>query len=808
MLVSYKWLQEYIDLADIQPKDIAEKMTRSGIEIDFIHKRNQGATNVVVGYVVDKQQHPDADKLNVCQVDVGEEEPVQIVCGAHNVDSGQYVAVAKVGARLPGGMKIKKAKLRGQESHGMICSLQELGIENKLVPKQYAEGIYVFPQTATVEAGEDVLQLFALDDEVLELDLTANRSDCMHMLGVAYELAALYDRPVKQPKVKVREIKETAESHLAVSVEDPEDTPLYQAIIIKDIKVGPSPVWLQNRLMSAGIRPISNVVDVTNYVLLEYGQPLHAFDYHTLGSKKIHVRRAQENETFTTLDGIKRELSSEQLVVTNGKLPVALAGVMGGLDSEVTNDTSMIVLEAAAFHPTLVRRSAKKSNLRSDSSARFEKGINVWRVHEAAKRAAYLIQELAGGVVLQGVVEEDHRTNKQVVISLNLKEMNHRLGTELSISEVAGIIGRLQFPCEKVEEDLVVTIPSRRQDILIKEDLYEEVARIYGYDDLPSTLPIGTATQGKRTDYQLSRRNAGLCLRSSGLSEVISYSLTSKKKAAQFAKEENYPIVIDKPMSEERSVMRTSLLPHLYDIAAYNINHKNPDLFIYELGSVFLSKEATLTELPYEQERVAAFISGSYLSHKWQGEEKQADFFVLKGILEGLFTSLGLSKRVRFEATQQDGLHPGRAANVFVDEKPMGYMGQVHPSLQKKLGLNESYVFDLHIEAILNVSVDTHVYQGVPRYPSIVRDIALVVDRDVSVATLEQLINATGGDLLTAVTLFDVYEGEHMEEGKKSVAFSLTYRHAERTLTDEDVQQTHEQVLSALTDQLNAVLRS
>ncbi|GAF13430.1 phenylalanyl-tRNA synthetase beta chain [Bacillus sp. JCM 19045] len=808
MLVSYKWLQDYIDLADIQPIEIAEKMTRSGIEIDFVHKRNHEATNVVVGYVMDKQQHPDADKLNVCQVDIGDEEPVQIVCGAPNVDSGQFVAVAKVGARLPGGMKIKKAKLRGQVSQGMICSLQELGIENKLVPKQYAEGIYVFPQTETVKPGDDVLALFALDDEVLELDLTANRSDCMHMLGVAYELAALYDRPVKMPKVKVREIKETAESHLSVSVEDGEDTPYYQAIVIKDIKVEPSPVWLQNRLTAAGIRPISNVVDVTNYVLLEYGQPLHAFDYHALGSKQIHVRRAKEKEAFTTLDGEQRELSSEQLVVTNGKVPVALAGVMGGLDSEVTNDTTMVVLEAAAFQPTLVRLSAKQSSLRSDSSARFEKGINVWRVNEAARRAAYLIQELAGGVVLQGVAEEDHRATKQVVISLNLNEMNHRLGTELSISEVAGIIGRLQFPCEKVEADLVVTIPSRRQDILIKEDLYEEVARIYGYDHLPSTLPVGTATQGKRTDYQSARLNVENSLRSSGLSEVISYSLTSKSKAALFAQKDLHPIAIDKPMSEERSVMRTSLLPHLYDIAAYNINHKNQDLFIYELGSVFLTEETSLTELPHEQERVAAFVSGTYLEHKWQGEKKQADFFLLKGILEEVFAALGLSKRVRYEATEQDGLHPGRSARILIDEEPMGYIGQVHPSLQKKLGLNESYVFDLQIEAILRLNKDNKLYQGVPRYPAIVRDIALVVDHDISVATLEQLIVSTGGELLTAVSLFDVYEGEHMEAGKKSVAFSLTYRHAERTLTDEDVQHAHTKVLVALTEQLNAVLRS
>lgn len=808
MLVSYKWLQEYIEVSDISPQEIAEKMTRSGIEIDFIHERNLGATNVVVGYVQEVHQHPDADKLNVCQVDIGQEELVQIVCGAPNVAEGQHVAVAQVGARLPGGIKIKKAKLRGQVSQGMICSLQELGIENKLVPKQYTEGIYVFSNSSDVTPGQDVLEIFSLDDSILELDLTANRSDCMHMLGVAYELAALYDRPVKMPKIKVREIKETAESQLNVSVENKEDTPFYQATMIKNVKIESSPLWMQNRLMAAGIRPISNVVDVTNYVLLEYGQPLHAFDYDALGAKKIHVRRATSNESFTTLDGEERTLSDEQLVVTNGKIPLALAGVMGGLDSEVTEDTTTIVLEAAAFHPTIVRRSAKISGLRSDSSARFEKGINQSRVGEAARRAAYLIQELAGGVVLHGTVEADNRSSKEVIIALNLEEMNTRLGTTLSISEVAGIIGRLQFPCEKVGEDLHVTVPNRRGDILIKEDLYEEVARIFGYDDLPSTLPSGTTTQGKRSDYQVSRVKAEQYLRSAGLSEVITYSLTSKEKASVYAPEGIKPIRIDKPMSEERSVMRTSLLPHLYDIAAYNLSRRNNNLFVYERGSVFLTDQESLTQLPKEQEQIAALISGDYLSHPWQGEKKEVDFFLLKGIMEGLFETLGLTERIQFVQHQSEGFHPGRTADVQFDGKTIGILAQVHPSVQKHLDLKETYVFELNLETLLNAEQKTVNYAGVPRYPAIVRDIALVVDEQVTVAKLKQVIEESGGELLKEVALFDVYSGEHMEAGKKSVAFSLTYRHKDRTLTDEEVQNAHEYVLQALTEKAGAVLRS
>ncbi|MED4129219.1 phenylalanine--tRNA ligase subunit beta [Shouchella miscanthi] len=808
MLVSYEWLQHYIEIDDITPEEIAEKMTRSGIEIDFIHNRNNGATNIVVGYVKAIEQHPDADKLNVCQVDIGEEEPVQIVCGAPNVDAGQYVAVAKVGARLPGNVKIKKAKLRGQLSQGMICSLQELGIEGKLVPKRYAEGIYVFPEGAEVDPGDDVLAIMALNDRVLELDLTANRSDCMHMIGVAYELAALYDRPVKLPKAKVREIKEAAEDYISVQVDHAEETPFYQALVIKNVQVGPSPAWLQNRLMAAGIRPISNVVDVTNYVLLEYGQPLHAFDCHALGTGKIHVRRAYSDESFTTLDGIERTLSQEQLVITNGKEPVALAGVMGGLDSEVTDSTTTIVLEAASFAPGLVRKSSKRNNLRSDSSARFEKGVNESRIGEAARRAAYLIQDLAGGQVLSGDVTVDHRVKKETTISLNLDQMNHRLGTTLSISEVASIMGRLQLPCEKVDHDLVVTIPERRKDLVIKQDLYEEVARIHGYDNIPSTLPIGTTTQGKRSPKQLIRTQIRSVLSASGLADVISYSLTSPAKAARFVDDVYQPIRIDKPMSEERSVMRTSLLPHLYDIAAHNRNHRNQDLFIYELGSVFLTTEETLTTLPREEERVAGFISGTYLNHMWQGEKKQSDFFLLKGMVEQLFASLGLTDIVSFKQVEQADFHPGRTATVLLKGEPIGIIGQVHPALQDEWNLDESYVFELTIESIFTQANQMVLYQGVPKFPSIGRDIALVVDQHIPVADLTTVIQAAGGSLLKQVSLFDLYEGDHLEDGKKSVAFSLTYRHNERTLTDEEVQEQHEQVLQALTDTYQATLRS
>ncbi|WZY00753.1 phenylalanine--tRNA ligase subunit beta [Bacillus sp. FSL W7-1360] len=805
MLVSYKWLQEYVDVSDQTPQDIAEKMTRGGIEIDFVHVRNSGVSDVVVGYVKEIAPHPDADKLRVCQVDIGAEETVQIVCGAANVDAGQFVAVAKVGARLPGGMKIKKAKLRGQVSHGMICSLPELGIDSALIPKHAAEGIYVFAPDAGVVVGQDVRALFALNDDVLELDLTPNRSDCMHMLGVAYEVAALYDRTVHVPEVSTLERTET--TSISVRVENRDDTPYYQATAIAGVTVAPSPLWLQNRLMAAGIRPINNVVDVTNYVLLEYGQPLHAFDHEAFGSKEVLVRRAQEGERFTTLDGVERLLTGEQLVVTNGTTPVALAGVMGGRDTEVNEKTTTILLEAAAFHPTVVRHSARTASLRTDSSARFEKGINEARVVEAAQRAAALIQELAGGTIL-ACAAADHRQLAQVVVSLNIDAMNKRLGTSLSFADVGDMMRRLQFSYEECGENLKVMIPARRADIRIPEDLYEEIARIYGYDRLPVTLPEGVMAQGKRTIYQEKRQRAKRFLEGAGLSEVISYSLTSKENAVRYMEEDCKPIQLSMPMSEARSTMRTSLLPHLYDICTHNLNHKNNDLFIYETGSVFLTTEATLTASPKATERLAALVTGRYLTHPWQGEEKQVDFFLLKGILEGLFAALRVEKEITFTACTRDGFHPGRTARIALHGTEIGFLAQVHPSVAEQLDLKETYVCELDLETLLTCEQTQNVFAGVPRYPAVTRDIALVVDTTVATGTLQSLIYSAGGALLTNAALFDVYEGEHMDEGKKSVAFALTYRHAERTLTDEEVTNVHEQVLAVLEKEAGATLRA
>lgn len=804
MLVSYKWLQDYVNLNGISAAELAEKITRSGIEVDGVEKLSDGVKSVVVGEVLECTQHPQADKLKVCKVDIGEGEPVQIICGAPNVAKGQKVPVAKAGAVLPGNFKIKRAKLRGEESNGMICSLQELGIEGKLVPKEFADGIYVFPADAKV--GSDALALLNMDDEVLELDLTPNRADALSMIGVAYETAAILNESVQLPEISYEASEEKASDYISVKVEAPKENPLYTAKIIKNVKIGPSPLWMQGRLMSAGIRPHNNVVDITNYILLEYGQPLHAFDYDRFGSKEVVIRLAKEGEKITTLDDTERTLTSEQLVITNGTVPVALAGVMGGADSEVSDDTTTILLESAYFTGGSVRSTSKYHGLRSEASSRYEKGVDPNRVRPAAERAAQLIAKYAAGEVLEGLVEDDHLTIEPAVVSITLEKINRVLGTNITSAEVVKIFERLQFEAAVEEDVFTVTVPTRRGDITIEEDLIEEVARLYGYDRLPKTLPSGAATPGGLSKIQEKRRTARGFLEGAGLYQAITYSLTSEEKASMFSIEKRPPVTLSMPMSEERSRLRLSLVPQMLEAISYNVARKNESVALYEIGSIFLNEGEG--KQPEEREHIAGAVTGLWVDHAWQGEKKPVDFYVVKGILEGLFKKLGLEERISWQAVQMDGMHPGRTAEVLLDEEVIGFAGQVHPNLQKDLDLKETYVFEIQAGPVFDYELPELRYVPIPRYPSIARDIALVVDKDVHAAALESIIKDSGRKLLREVHVFDLYEGKNMEEGKKSIAFSLTYADPERTLTDEEVTKTHEKVLAALKEKAGAELRS
>jgi phenylalanyl-tRNA synthetase beta chain len=803
MFVSYKWLQDYVDLSGVTASELAEKITKSGIEVEGVDLLSEGISGVVVGYVLEREQHPNADKLSKCLVDVGEESPVQIICGAKNIAQGQKVAVAKVGAVLPGNFKIKRAKLRGEESHGMICSLQELGMEGKIVPKEYSEGIFVFPEDAKV--GEDALTMLNRDDEVLELGLTPNRSDCLSMLGVAYEVAAILGKEVRLPEIPVETIEEKASDYIAVKIEAQEDNPLYVAKVIKNVKIGPSPIWLQTRLMAAGIRPHNNVVDITNYILLEYGQPLHAFDYDQLGSREIVVRKARNGEEIVTLDDVKRSLTADHLVITNGEKAVALAGVMGGANSEVSEETTTVLLESAYFTGAVVRKASKDFGLRSEASARFEKGVDPNRVHDAAERAAYLMAQYANGEVLEGSVEANTIKIEPAVVSIKLEKINRVLGTILSMSEVEQIFARLQFEVAVDGETITVTAPTRRGDIQIEEDLIEEVARLFGYDNIPMTLPVGSSTPGKLTAYQEKRRIVRQYLEGAGLYQAITYSLTSEEKVAQYSMGETEAIRLSMPMSEERSILRLSIVPQLLEVLKYNGARQNDSVGVYETGAVFLANSGE--ELPEEREHLAAAVSGIWHNHLWQGEKKHVDFYVLKGVLEGMFAKLGLTEKVNYLQASIDGLHPGRTAEVILNGEKVGFIGQVHPNVQKKLDLKDTYVFELSLKSVLEVATEALHYEAIPRFPSITRDIALVVDKEKSAGDLKSIIVEAGGRVLKEVNVFDLYEGDRMEEGKKSIAFSLKYIDPERTLTDEDITKTHEKVLQGLKEKAEAVLR-
>lgn len=803
MFVSYKWLQEYVDLDGISPAELAEKITRTGIEVESVEFRGEGIKNVVVGHVLEKEKHPNADKLNKCLVDIGEGEPVQIICGAPNVDKGQKVAVAKPGAWLPGHVKIKRSKLRGEESNGMICSLQELGVESKLVQKEFANGIYVFPND--VEVGQDAVPLLGLDDTIIELGLTPNRADCLSMLGVAYEVAAILGRDVKLPETDVQEVSDKATEAISVRVDAKEAAPLYTLKVIRNVKIGPSPLWMQVRLMAEGIRPHNNVVDITNYILLEYGQPLHAFDYDKLGSKEIVVRMAHEGEKIVTLDDQERTLKSSHLVITNGTVPVAMAGVMGGANSEVSDSTTTVLLESAYFDAQTIRTASKDHGLRSEASSRYEKGIDPNRVYPAAERAAMLMAKYAGGEVLSGIVEANHFRVEPAVVTITLEKINRVLGTNITQEEVLDIFKRLQFEAKYEVGRFTVVVPTRRGDITIEEDLIEEVARLYGYDNLPKTLPAGAGTQGGLTKIQKKRRVTKRFLEGAGLYQATTYSLTSEEKARQYALEKREPVRISMPMSEERSVLRLSILPHLLESVAYNVARKNNSVALYEVGNVFLKKAEG--EQPEEQEHLAGAITGLWVANLWQGEKKAVDFFVAKGILEGLFEKLGVADAVSFQAQEIDGLHPGRTAKILLGGNVIGFVGQVHPNVQKELDIKETYVFELKLGPVYDYPVEPIQYQPIPRFPAVTRDIALVVDRGVEAGHLQTVIEEAGGALLKSVSIFDLYDGEHMEPGKKSIAFSLTYYDPERTLTDEEVVSQHEKVLAAVKEKTGAELR-
>lgn len=800
MLISNEWLKEYVTIDD-SVSNLAERITRTGIEVDDLIDYTKDIKNLVVGFVKSKEKHPDADKLNVCQVDIGEDEPVQIVCGAPNVDAGQYVIVAKVGGRLPGGIKIKRAKLRGERSEGMICSLQEIGISSNYIPKSFESGIYVFSEAQV--PGTDALQALYLDDQVMEFDLTPNRADALSMIGTAYEVAALYNTKMTKPETTSNELDLSANDELTVTIENEDKVPYYSARVVHDVTIEPSPIWMQARLIKAGIRTINNVVDISNYVLLEYGQPLHMFDQDAIGSQQIVVRQANEGEKMTTLDDTERELLTSDIVITNGQTPIALAGVMGGDFSEVKEQTSNIVIEGAIFDPVSIRHTSRRLNLRSESSSRFEKGIATEFVDEAVDRACYLLQTYANGKVLKDRVSSGELGAFITPIDITADKINRTIGFDLSQNDIVTIFNQLGFDTEINDDVITVLVPSRRKDITIKEDLIEEVARIYGYDDIPSTLPVfDKVTSGQLTDRQYKTRMVKEVLEGAGLDQAITYSLVSKEDATAFSMQQRQTIDLLMPMSEAHASLRQSLLPHLIEAASYNVARKNKDVKLFEIGNVFFANGEG--ELPDQVEYLSGILTGDYVVNQWQGKKETVDFYLAKGVVDRVSEKLNLE--FSYRRADIDGLHPGRTAEILLENKVVGFIGELHPILAADNDLKRTYVFELNFDALMAVSVGYINYQPIPRFPGMSRDIALEVDQNIPAADLLSTIHAHGGNILKDTLVFDVYQGEHLEKGKKSIAIRLNYLDTEETLTDERVSKVQAEIEAALIEQ-GAVIR-
>ena len=797
MLVSYNWLKQYTNVED-NANALAEKITRGGIEVEGVEYLAEEISNVVVGYVVSKEKHPDAEKLNVCQVNVGEEENLQIVCGAPNVDAGQYVIVAKVGAKLPG-IKIKKAKLRGVESQGMICSLAELGLSKSVVPKNYQEGIYVFETEQ--ELGSDVVEVLGLNDYILDLSITPNRADALSMRGLTYELGALYNNKVGFNDVEKEENYEATSLQVAIESDSCRN---YVGQVVKNVEVKSSPLWLQTRLMNSGIRPINNIVDITNYVLLEFGQPMHAFDKDLVGDK-IVVRDAKEGEVLETLDGEERKLQTTDLVITDGTRAIALGGVMGGKNTEVSEETKNIILESAYFNPTSVRRTSAAHGLRSDSSARFEKGIDPNMQKAALARAVELILELCPNAVVEssvGVVNKE----EEKVVEITTSYINNYLGITLSTEEIVAILEGLSFTVEVTGENLVVKVPTRRPDISIKQDLVEEVIRIYGYDNLASTLPkFSKTTKGGLTYSQRMVRDLRAVYASLGFNDTINYSLVSEEEATEYTLEDHHKVRLLMPMTETHSTLRQSLVPGLLNTVQYNVARKQKDLKLLEIGRVFFGSGDDNIQ-PKETLYLSAALTGEERATKWLKESSSLDFFAAKGYLEVVFDRLGLDEKVTYKKSKLEGMHPGRFAEVYLGEKRIGFIGEVHPQVADKLGLNTTYVFEINLDEVISESKVKPKYEEVTKYPEITRDIAMLVDVKDEYQNIYNVIESVNSKLITKVELFDLYVGAELLVGKKSLALTITYSDKQKTLTDEEVTAVHDKVLSALTE-YGAIIR-
>ncbi|MFW6386661.1 MAG: phenylalanine--tRNA ligase subunit beta [Bacillota bacterium] len=800
MKLSYNWLQSYIDFP-FSPEELAHELTMTGLEVEGIEYLGKELEGVVIGRITEINDHPNADKLVICQVDAGK-ETVQVVTGAPNVKEGIMVPLAPAGVTLPPG-KVEETNLRGKMSEGMICSKDELGLM-----EERADGIMVLSEEA--EEGDKFIEYMGLDDYVLEFDLTPNYAHCLGVLGVAREVKALLaeEKEIAYPEVEIEDpVPEDAGDYIDVSIEDPELCPRYTARIIRDVEIKPSPEWMQQRLRAAGIRPINNIVDITNYVLLEYNQPLHAFDYDKVAGKKIIVRRAEAGETLLTLDGEERDLDEEMLVIADRDKPTGLAGVMGGAESEVTEETDTILLEAAFFKPENIRKTSRRLGLRSEASHRFERGIDIENVAEASRRACQLFEKYAGGKVLTGLVDSYPRPYEQKEITLNVKRVNNILGIELKKEEIVSILEGLEFTVKDEKgAELSVSVPSFRRDVSLEADLIEEVARIHGYNKIPVTRSE-TTSLGKTTLAQKTEEYVSEIARSAGLDEAYIFSLIDREIYDELEipadSELRNWVELKSPLTEAFSLLRTSLIPGIVRLLSDNVKRQMEDVRVFEVGRVFF--DCGVEERPEEQRKLAAGVTGA-------GEDiwnnNAPEFFYLKGVIETIFTRLNIGE-AKFTSGEAPYLHPGRTAVISYDGNQVGILGELAPAVRERFDIDSrAAVFQLDLDFIIeNAGYSDIEYISLTRYPSVRRDLAVVVEREISTGKILAAIRSAGGELLQEVELFDHYQGEQIPAAAKSLAYELTFQAPDRTLTDEEVNERFNRIVERLNEDFGAEIR-
>lgn len=811
MQVSIKWLKDYIDFTET-PEQLADKLTMAGIPVENVVDPGEGLEKVVTGRIEKLEPHQNSDHLQICTMNVGLAENIIIVTGAQNVAEGQVVPVAMVGAHLPNGMKISKGKLRGVASNGMLCSAQELKLDLEKLPEEQKTGIFILPSDTPV--GIPAKDVLGLNDVVLEFELTANRADCFSVFGLVREIAAITGNKPHFPEIKVNEDDNTKLNDIfSVEIADPDLCSRFSTRMLKNVKIGPSPEWMQQRLEGAGIRSINNVVDVTNFVMIELGHPMHAYDYDKITGKKLIARRAIEGEELHTLDDTSRKAKGEMLVIADSEKAAGLAGIMGGFETEITDTTTTtVVLESADFYGPCIRRTARACGLSSEASGRFERGVDSETTIKALDRAAQLLQEMGACTVCEGIVDVYPNPKQANYVTFTPEQINNHLGTNIAKDVMLNIITSVGFDVTKDENDeITVKVPSWRNDVTCMADISEEIARLHGFDKIKSTLPNGVSMQGTQSAKQTFIDKVKASLSSQGLYETISFALTNEETFNKLNIPQDSPlrkaVPIMNPLSDEYPLVRTTLLSSIFDNLARNLARKNDDVALFEVGSVFFPKALPVTELPDEVVKIAGAITGRRNAQGWNQTNDMVDFYDAKGIIEELLANLRVT-RYTVEAGTHYAMHPGKTALFKKGRDVIATVGEVHPAVLSAYGITKPvYIFELDATTVMKYMAKDLKYKALPKYPATSRDLAMLVDVDVNAADIEKAMTKAAGQNLTQITLFDVYTGKQVEEGKKSLAFSLTFQSNDKTLTDAEIDPAIEKIVAKLQKDFNANLR-